>query len=269
MRWVAGAALLLLMPLTVAEETPASLEDCEIFARANDNYRCFGEIAGRTGEWDEAADRLERLARIEAENPLIFWALGFVRETRGDLSRAEAAYLRAADLFAEQASPQEVSLSLYLFNLLLKQGRSEEALALVERATRAAEQTGDPLLMAHAAVSSASAAASLHRHDEAERRLLDVQDWVESAAPTWLLLQWMQALGSVYWNQGRLEDSRKIYTRSADLNRNEGNQFAEAHDLYALALAAFADEDDVRRDRFQAALGLPGAPGIASPRRPR
>jgi len=254
---LAALPLLLILPLAVAEtDSTALFLACEISAVADDNYRCFGEIAGRTGAWSEAADRLEHLASGDADNPLVWWALGYVRQNQRDISQAEAAYLRAADLFADRDNPQQVSLLLYLFHLLLDEGRTEEALAVVERGARAAEQTGDPLLLAHAAVSRASAASSLDRYGEAERLLLGAQEWVETEAPAWLLSRWLKIMGHVRWTQGLYAEARDVYARSAELNRRAGNYFDEANDRYALALTVFEDGDAARRERFQDVLEL-------------
>ncbi len=235
-----------------------SFDACESYAVEQNNYRCFGEIAGRTGEWGKAIERLESLTAKQPDNPLVWWALGFVRQRGGVMDEAEAAYRRAADLFAAEGNPGEVSLLMYLYGLLIDEGRTEAALEVVARGEAAARRSGDPLLIAHAAVTRASAALLLFRYGEAERRLLEVEDWIESAAPAWLQSQWLKNIGLLRWAQGEEAATRDIHQRSAALNHQQGNFFQEASDRYALALLSLSagDEGETTRALFEDVLAL-------------
>ena len=110
------------------------------------SMRCFYDVAARSGDWDGAANRLERLQR---DHPSLHWStltLGLVEIGR-NRGRAREFFRAAAEGFRRAGNARgEVIARTNLANRLGRAGALKKARAQADRATEIANESGDPEL---------------------------------------------------------------------------------------------------------------------------
>ena len=113
----------------------------ELLAVEPDYYRAqynLGLALLAQGRNEEAAAALERAVEIRArlglDEPTIFNSLGWARYLAGDLARAEAAYLEGVKLAPRNSRASNQKLFNNLGALYLRQGRLDDAEAVLVRA---------------------------------------------------------------------------------------------------------------------------------------
>lgn len=113
----------------------------ELLAVEPDYYRAqynLGLALLAQGRNEEAAAALERAVEIRAklglDEPTLFNSLGWAHYLAGDLAKAEAAYLRGVELAATNSPASNQKLFNNLGTLYLRQGRLDDAEAVLVRA---------------------------------------------------------------------------------------------------------------------------------------
>ncbi|HEV2801787.1 MAG TPA: hypothetical protein VGW12_15030 [Pyrinomonadaceae bacterium] len=130
MRWCIGNTMAEWLPEINAAYAAARLAPDD--PQAHFTIARLRERSFQPEELPEAAQRYEEAARLSPHDFRLFMELGRVRGLIGDVGGSEAALRRAAELAPNYPDPR-----WYLGNLLLRQGRTEEAFAELRRAGEA------------------------------------------------------------------------------------------------------------------------------------
>src|SRR5688500_16133306 len=108
-----------------------------------ESYRCYFEVASRSGEWEKAGSHLEALAAMHPENDWIVFARGLVASPL-DNKAAERLYAESAQRFETAGNIRgEVLARANLQSLFYQSGRIASAAREVERVTLLAERAQD------------------------------------------------------------------------------------------------------------------------------
>ncbi|MCK8502426.1 CHAT domain-containing protein [Myxococcus fulvus] len=245
LRTLVVGMLLVVCPAVVsaAEDgrAPApTLVDCqERFAARPDEQAavmCFYECAQVPQARDTVRRALISLGEKHPSNGWLALVLGHV-EFLSDRKAAEAAYLRAADLFHERQDAEgEVLASINLRSILLKQRRTEEALSWTHRVGEVARASGKPDLLARALIVEAS-----HLHDvehdlgRAVRVLKRAEPLTFPDGAPGLQKQYLTLLHSISERLGWLEEATEASVRLAEVARGSRDLFSEARARHSLA----------------------------------
>ncbi len=251
------------MSVVLAAALAASLADCDAAVRGApqdyQSYDCYRTLARSRGAWDGAVEHLEALLARDARNTLARVVLARIESDRGR-PRAEELFRVAADEFAAAKMPVgEVFARLDLAFLLRRQGRLEESAAEVDRARASAATSGLPLLLSNVRAEDAWIAEARADHGRAYALFRETEAEVLPVGPLQLQYSVLSGLGSTLWAMGRFAESIGYYRRLAEAHHERGDRFAEASDLYNMALLASKlgylgsmSQDEWRRMRQEA-----------------
>jgi hypothetical protein len=248
-------------------ESATALDECEArFAadpEAEASSFCFfdaGRDPARPAQKAEAIRALEDLLRLHPRNAWLSYFLGALiwNEPRrsSDLSAA------AADLLAERGLAQgEVRACSNRYKQLVRQDRQAEAAAVVERAVRAAEASGDPLAVARARILESTSLVDRDRDlPRAYRLALDARETVfaQDAAPgapgevAWSASRMrhdcLALLANLAFKLARLGEARELAQAMVELAVAENDSYAEAL-ARSYLLVALRDELDLFPDQ--------------------
>jgi len=251
-----------------AATSPPTLDDCDARVRhapdVADSYYCYTISVRSHGRADDAVRRLEAILAIEPDRHRARLNLAIIEEMRGS-PRSSVLYRKAVDgMEAEGDHSGVVYGASALAYRLGKGGKAGEARAELARALKAAEETGDPMVVAW--VWNAQALQAMNESDYG--RALRLYRKAEAAAiPDGrfdLQSRILSGLGSVLWYFRDLEGAMEVYRREAELRHREGDLFGEASPRYNMALLVtdFAaqlemDDEEIRalmRDALEAAI---------------
>ena len=153
MWWVLGATMAMAGPL----------DDCEQGIRDTPEvgapWRCLGNVARQTGEFEAATLLAERLVDAYPDNPHGQKALGLLVSDQGDTERATQLWLSAVDTLEADGELRDVAFTL--FNLASIEEDFETSMAYLQRAADATRDK-DPYLHAIARLEEATL---LNNHD--------------------------------------------------------------------------------------------------------
>ena len=246
-----------------AAEPPSSLADCDAAVRAAPaeyaSYACYLALAHARQEWDGAVERLDALLARDARNTLARVVLARIERDLGR-PRAEDLFRVSADEFAAAAMPVgEVFARLDLAFLLRRQGRLDEAAAEVARARESAAAANVPLLLSNVRAEEAWIAESRGDVGGAYALFREVESEVFPQGPWTMQSSVLSGIGATLWSMGRLGESLQYYRRLAAAYHERGDLFAEAGELYNVALLSgrlaqqgAVAEDEVTRLRQEA-----------------
>jgi CHAT domain-containing protein/tetratricopeptide (TPR) repeat protein len=234
-----GVVLLAMTPAPRAP-SPATVADCEGGARNGweaEPSRCF-QVLVRTHPTVHAAvlRQLEsRLARNASDHAARL-AQGLVALDRGDPA-AEAQLREGADGMRRAGDARaETHAGRGLVQLLLSQGRLQDAEEAVAAAARAAEASGDHHLRTAVTVLTAALEQRRFQHDRAWARLKEVEPAVFPTGPPWLQAATLSAMGGTLWGLGRHREALECFRRQLDIARAEGDRYQQASALYSVSL---------------------------------
>jgi len=230
------------MSVLLAAALAASLSDCDAAVRdAPEDYQsydCYRSLARSRGAWDGAVERLDALLARDSANTLARVVLARIESDRGR-PRAEELFRAAADEFAASAMPVgEVFARLDLAFWLRRLGRLDESAAEVERARASASASGLPLLLSNVRAEEAWIAEARADYGRAYALFRETEAEVLPAGPLQVQYSVLGGIGSTLWAMGRHAESIGYYRRLAEAHRARGDLFAEAGDLYNVALLA-------------------------------
>ncbi len=229
-RFLVLLAVLSAAPLEHAAATGLDRCDARV-TRAPDEYRsyaCYWSEAARSGQWHEAARRLDAILAVSPSNHLAGVALAQVEASRGR-DRAEPLFRAAAAAFGSAGEwSSEVYARLGLAFFLGERGRWDDARAELERAAGAAERSADRILIARVLTRQASQANREEDFGRGLRLLRTVEPDVFPDGPPDLQQIWFSYMAYSCWALGRLEEALDYYDREAELLRARGAAFDEA-----------------------------------------
>jgi len=219
-----------------------SLEECQSLVRDRphdlDSYRCFWLVTRNQGLWAEAARALEALVSLDPSNHRARLYLAFVEADRNG-PRAESLYRETVEQAAAADDPEsEIHAILGLAYLLRFQGRADEAEPELERASRLAETTGDPILVARVRMSQSAQAMTRSDYGRALALLNEAENGCFPAGPGDLQSHILSAKGNAYWAMGLYASALDSYSREAELLHGMGDRYLEAAPRYNMALLA-------------------------------
>jgi tetratricopeptide (TPR) repeat protein len=176
---------------------------------------------------DEARRAFEKHLEVKPLDAYAYWGLGFVHEQQKHWPEAEAAFDRAVSL-VQPRSPAAAEFLVHLGEARLRQGKVEEARANFEAAV---EASGAPNIYNNVAYVLAvnkqeldlalDYAESAVQRVEAELRLTrSVKGWQRTLAVQGALGSFLDTLGWVLFQQGRVEDSVPYLEASFELARH-------------------------------------------------
>jgi tetratricopeptide (TPR) repeat protein len=242
----------------VAETSPPTLDDCDARVRdapdVADSYYCYTISVRSHGQADDAVRRLEAILAIRPDRHRARLNLAIIEESRGS-PRTESLYREAVDgMEAEGDHSGAVYGGTALAYRLGKGGEAGQARAELVRALKAAEATGDPMLVAW--VWHAQALQALNESDYG--RALRLYRKAEAVAiPDGrfdLQCRILSGLGSVLWYFRDLRGAMEVYRREAELRRQRGDLYGEASPRYNIALLAteFAEQSELEEKEIRA-----------------
>jgi CHAT domain-containing protein/tetratricopeptide (TPR) repeat protein len=225
---MAAAALALLA--TSLRARPPTLDECSLRVQREpdrlESYMCYW-FAARGGDPQGALRSLESLLSLDPSNHR---ARLYLAAIHGDLGHdvAKGLYRDAAEGFAEIGEPTgEVYARLSLVYLLSRADRTDEADRELERASRAADASGDAILTARVRLFQASSATRRGLHGEALALLHRAEEVAFPDGPVDLRAGILTRLGEAYRDLGLLERARETYAREADLMKRAGDAHVE------------------------------------------
>jgi CHAT domain-containing protein len=226
----------------LARVDPTSVATCDRLVAAypddSEAYRCYLLIARRHQRWGEAAQRLDALLALDANNHRARLALGSLEADRFR-TRAEGLLRDAAEGFAGRRDPSgEVRARLSLANHLQRRGRGDDAEAETDRAAEVAEAEGDPELQARVGMQRAWNA---YRRDDYATALVlfnKLETDLAPDAPARLRADLWGGMGAVAWAIGRHDEAFEHYRRAVEQSRRIEDAYMESGDLYNMALLA-------------------------------
>ncbi|QSQ28140.1 CHAT domain-containing protein [Pyxidicoccus parkwayensis] len=207
---------------------------------------CFYQSAQSAEGRDAARRELKALEARYPDEPWLPLALGHVEMLSG-LRPAEEAYRRAVSGFRDQHHAEgEVLAAINLRNVLVTQGRTEEAREWTQRIVEVARDSGSTELNARALIVEANERFDVEHDLGGAFRLLkraEVLAFPDGADG--LKKQCLNSLATVSSLLGRLDEAEEFYHRLAELARSthEGQQEARVR----LALANLALQRHERR----------------------
>ncbi len=241
------AALLAILPLAASPARAAGVptpSECETrFLAALEvegASECFLMAAKEPGQRDEAVRRAEALLRRHPRNGWLHFYLGSL--LWGEPERSSDLFRTAAPLLAERKDPVgAVRAEANLYSRLSLLGRPEAA-AVVERAVRAAEESGNPLAIARARILEATRLAERNEDlPRAYRLLLQAEETLFPDGPYPMRKDCLFYLGNVALDLGYLPKARRHFERFVTMASREKDGYSEAAALYGL-LRTLRDE---------------------------
>ncbi|NVJ14020.1 CHAT domain-containing protein [Myxococcus sp. AM010] len=237
--------MLVVCPAAASSSEPAraqspTLVDCqERFAARPEDHEavmCFYECAQAPHARDTVRRALISLGERHPANGWLALVLGHV-EYLSDREAAEAAYLRAADIFRERQNAEgEVLAGINLRSIMLRQKRTEEALSWTHRVGEVANASGRPDLRARALIVEAS---QLHEVEydlgRAFRVLKRAEPLTFPDGTPGLKKQYLTMLHIISERLGRLEEATEATLRLVELARSSRDLISEARARHTLA----------------------------------
>lgn len=227
--------------------------------RAEDGYRCFRDVANRTGAHALAVSRLEGSLAVDPGNALARWTIAGLDIALGG-KRAGALYEEAIQEFGESGEAVlEARARLEWAAALQRAGRTDDAARHLDAAREIVGKTGDPGLVADLAIRDSWQAFRRSDHAEAEAHLERARSWIETSGSAASRAAWHSARGAVAWARGRWDESLAAYGTEAAILESEGNLHEAAVPLANLALLTAqrivrGDLDDAQRATIGALL---------------
>jgi hypothetical protein len=204
--------------------------------RHEDGYRCFRDVANRTGAHALAFSRLEGFLAVDPGDDLARWTMAGLDTALGG-KRAAALYEEAIRGFEESGEAvREARARLEWAGALQRAGRTDDAARHLAAANEIVERTGDAGLAAGLAIREAWQAFRRSDHAEAEARLERARSWTETSGSPAERAAWLSARGAVGWARGRWDESLAAYGTEAAILESEGNLHEAAVPLANLAL---------------------------------
>jgi len=214
--------------------------DQKVRARPDDYYsfHCYLDAARSERRWDDAVRRLEGLLAIDPANTFARVVLARVENDRG-APRAEALFRQAASEFAARKMPVgEVFARLDLAFLLRRFGRLPDAASEVAAARSTAESAGVPMLLTNVLAEEGWIAYTQGDYTEALARFRSAETRSGAQGPWLIRASILSGLGSTLWAVGEDRQSYDAYVRLVEGHHQRNESYAEARQLYNLALLA-------------------------------
>ena len=215
------------------------LSDCDALVAerpdALDPYRCFARIARYDGSFDAARRHLERFIQKDRKNHRALLALARLdSDQRGDAALAHAE--QGADLaHAAGDHAAEVEGRTFLAGTLGRRQKLDDANRELQKADAVADSA---TLKATVEVSRAYLAGLQHDYARATILLKDSEPLLFPSGPVDVQIRWLAAMGSTAWFTGRYDESRRAYTRQAELLARIGDRYEESTVRLNLVLLA-------------------------------
>ena len=254
--------------LAAAVASPPSLDDCDARVRdhpeAIESYLCYWLAARKLNALEDAARRLDARLALHPDDHLAELYLGLIE---GDLhhERALSLFERAAEgLAAGKNRTGEVYARISVAYVHRASGRREAAAAALAQARKAAEASGDPLLLARMDWEDARQAFAVAEYGTSWALASKAQAAITDKATLDLRSGVLASLGAAAWALGRHRDSFDLFRRQAELLHAAGETWVECQarsNMAVLAGELLAEGDmsidDVRkliRSAFDAAV---------------
>lgn len=214
----------------VLEETPDSLQACQILAELRLKERCF----------DEGMAWIERARRIEPDNPRSLNLYGRVLDHRGDLAGAEAVFRKSIE-----GDPEYADALANLGSILLRTEREVEAEQYFRRAIRYDAEHG---------IANLSLGAILYRQNCLELAVPHLQTGIQRELSN---RPGQYTLAVALHELGRLDEAITAYRRLIAAGDNDPEVFARLASVLVIT-----GELDCAMAGFETALEI--APGYPS-----
>ncbi len=222
---------------------PAAVAECVARFEARPGEResalCFYLSAQGPQGRDAARQELKALEARYPEQPWLPLVLGHVELLSG-LRPAEEAYRRAVQGFVRlQNAEGEVLAAINLRNVLVTQGRTEEAREWTQRIGEVARASGNAELNARALIVEANERFDVEHDVGGSFRLLKrAEAFAFPDGSAGLKKQCLTSLATVSTRLGRLDEAVEFYHRLAELARSMRERPEEARVRFALATLA-------------------------------
>lgn len=192
------------------------------------SYNCYVKTAQATGEFRDAARRLEAFYQLHPDRHRALLARALIAQMAGE-DRAEALLTEAAEK-TERAGDRwgVVYARTSLGRLLSIRGRPEAARSEFDRALEVAEASNDPIMWAHAATVHAYGGERRADWGRELSLLRRAETLVFPDGPDYLKSWVLSGLGEVYWNLGDYQRALRIYERELELLEQTGDRFTAA-----------------------------------------
>jgi tetratricopeptide (TPR) repeat protein len=218
----------------------ADLDACAVRVseapRSEAGYRCFRDVANRTGAHAGAFARLEGFLSADPRNDLARFTMAGLDMALGG-KRAEALFEESIRGLAEDGEALlEARARLEWAAALQRAGRTDEAERHLSAVREIVERTGDEGLVAALALREAWQAFRRSDYAEAARRLEDASAWIESSGTPADRAGWLAAQGALHWALGRSNDAIAAYREEARIQEAAGDHYDAAGALANLVL---------------------------------
>lgn len=229
-------------------EVPAAVAECvarfEARPRERESAMCFYQAAQGAQGRDAARRELKSLEARHPEQPWLPLVLGHVELLSGPRP-AEEAYRRAVQGFQRhQDAEGEVLASINLRNVLVTQGRGEEAREWTRRIGEVARASGSAELSSRALIVEADERFDMeHDLGGAYRLLKRAEALVFPDGGAGLKKQCLTSLATVSSRLGRMDEAEEFYRRLAELARSTHEGAQEARVRFALANLALLRQE--------------------------
>ena len=237
------ACVLFVVPCVVdARAAPPTVEECDARVTASPDdlgaYYCYVNAAHTSGRFDDAIRRLEALLALDPGRHRAQLNIALLEHDLGR-ARAEQSYLKTIEDLEDAVDPWGLvyahsGLGAFLDTV----GRFEEAGPHFKRALQVAQESGQPLMLAHARVRAAGHADTLMDYGKALRLFREAEEIVFPDGPAYLQSWILSGLGRVWWALGELRRAMEVYEREAVHLQRMGDRFNEAGTRHNIALIA-------------------------------
>ncbi|MCY1036711.1 CHAT domain-containing protein [Corallococcus sp. BB11-1] len=228
---------------------PSALAGCEegfvAHPGRSDAAMCFFREAQAPERRDEARRRLRGLIARHPERPWLLLVLGHV-EMLSEPRLAEVSYRQAALAFRSQGDAEgEVLAGINLRNVLVLQGRTEEAHVWVLRVGEVARASGDAQLQVRALILEAAELSDLGQDlGRAYRLLKRAEVLAFPGGSDGVKKQLLNPLAAVSASLGHFDEALEAYARLAELARRTRDVGTEARVRLSFAHLAYLRSEE-------------------------
>ncbi|HSS50423.1 MAG TPA: CHAT domain-containing protein, partial [Thermoanaerobaculia bacterium] len=229
-------SLLLSSPAMAAPvQSPAGFDACDRLAasqpEAEGTAKCYDEVGTRLKQPEVEAARLRNLLQRFPGSPWPTFYLAFP-----DTAHADELFRRAAAGFAARHDAGgEIRARNNIYRLLYNAGRLDEAGAEAERATRVAEASRDPELIARARILQARQLWGTGKDLEHAYVLLRQTAAILFPKGNYYIRRnCLSGLGNLSLELGHPQEALDAFRRMADLAASQPDPYAEANARYGM-----------------------------------